>query len=95
MATIDITRAHSLSIEAAKAKAEAFAKSMETKLGLSWSWAGNDIKFEAPSGVAKGTKGNLSVQANQVRVTVDLPFMLKMMKGSIEERINEKLTQLL
>ena len=95
MATIDITRAHSLSIEAAKSKAEEFAKSMETKLGLNWSWAGDDIKFEAPSGVAKGTKGNLSVQANQVRVTVDLPFMLKMMKGSIEDKINEKLSQLL
>jgi putative polyhydroxyalkanoate system protein len=95
MATIDITRAHTLSIEAAKTKAEEFAKSMETKLGLTWSWAGDDIKFEAPSGVAKGTKGNLSVTAKEVRVTVDLPFMLRVMKGSIEDKIHEKLNQLL
>lgn len=95
MATIDITKAHKLSIDEAKAKAEDFAKSMETKLGLTWAWAGNDIKFEAPSGVAKGTKGNLSVTAAAVRVTVDLPFMLRMMKGSIEDKIHEKLNQLL
>ena len=95
MATIDITKAHALSIEAAKAKAEDFAKSMETKLGLTWSWVGDDIKFEAPSGIAKGTKGNLSVTEKAVRVTVDLPFMLRVMKGSIEDKIHEKLNQLL
>ncbi len=95
MATIDIKRAHTLSIEAAKGKAEELAKSMETKLGLKWSWVGNDIKFEAPSGVAKGTKGNLFVTDKEVRVTVDLPFMLRVMKGSIEDKINEKLNQLL
>ncbi len=95
MATIDITKVHSLTVEAAKAKAEDFAKSMETKLGLTWSWVGDDIKFEAPSGVAKGTKGNLSVTDKAVRVTVDLPFLLRVMKGSIEEKIHEKLNQLL
>jgi len=95
MSTIDISRAHSLPIDAARQKAEELANSMQTKLGLTWNWAGDSIKFEAPGGVAKGTKGEVVVTATAVRVAVDLPFMLRMMKGSIEDKINEKLNQLL
>ena len=95
MSTIDISRSHILPIDTAKQKAEELANSMQTKLGLTWAWAGDSIKFEAPGGVAKGTKGEVVVTASQVRVAVDLPFMLRMMKGSIEDKINEKLNQLL
>ena len=95
MATIDITRAHSLPLDDAKKRAEEFAKSMETKLGLTWKWAGDKINFEAPSGAAKGTKGDVYVTDKAVRVTVDLPFMLRVMKGTIESKINEKLDQIL
>ncbi len=95
MATIDIKRSHSLPKDTAKQKAEELAKSMETKLGIVWSWAGDAIKFDAPGGVAKGAKGAVSVTEKEVRVEVDLPFMLRVMKGTIEDRINEKLNQLL
>ncbi len=95
MATIDITRAHTLSKDAARQKAEELAKSMEAKLGLTWRWSGDTIRFEAPSGAAKGTSGDVHVSDKAVRVTVDLPFMLRVMKGTIEGKINEKLNQLL
>jgi putative polyhydroxyalkanoate system protein len=95
MSTIDITRKHSLPLDQAKKRAEDFAKSMETKLGLTWKWAGDKIVFDAPSGVAKGTKGDVSVSTEAVRVTVDLPFMLRVMKGTIESKIHEKLDQIL
>lgn len=95
MATIDISRAHSLAKDVARSRAEELAKSMETKLGLTWKWTGDVIKFEAPSGVAKGTTGDVTVTHDKVRVTVDLPFMLRVMKGTIEDKINEKLNQLL
>ena len=74
MATIDITQSHRLTLDDAKAKAEELAKSMETKFGLSWKWAGNTINFEAPSGAAKGTKGEVAVTDKSVRVAIDLPF---------------------
>ena len=32
---------------------------------------------------------------NNVRVAIDLPFMLRVMKGTIEEKVNEKLNALL
>jgi putative polyhydroxyalkanoate system protein len=95
MANIDISKPHSLPIDEAKKKAEELAKSMETRLGLTWKWAGDTIHFEAPSGTAKGTKGEVAVSEKLVRVTVDLPFMLRVMKGTIEEKVNEKLNQLL
>ena len=95
MATIEISRSHKLSKEDARKKAEELAKSMETKLGLSWRWSGDTIRFEAPSGAAKGTKGNVHVTDDSVKVSVDLPFMLRVMKGTIENKIHEKLDQLL
>jgi putative polyhydroxyalkanoate system protein len=95
MATIDITRAHSLPKDEAKKRAEDLAKSLESKLDLKWRWEGDSIRFDAPSGVAKGTKGEVAVSDKDVRVTIDLPFLLKVMKGTVESKVNEKLQALL
>jgi len=95
MATIDISRPHALTKEEAKNRAEELAKSMQEKLGIVWSWVGDAIEFKAPSGAAKGAEGKVRVSDRDVRVEVDLPFMLKMMKGTIESRIQEKLKALL
>ena len=45
MATIDIAKAHTLSLDDAKKKAEELAKGMESKLGISWKWSGDTIAF--------------------------------------------------
>ena len=95
MSTIDITRNHKLNIDDAKKRAEEFAKSMETKLGLSWKWSGNTILFEAPAGAAKGTKGEVTVTDRSVRVQIDLPLLLRVLKGTVESKVNEKLNALL
>lgn len=94
MATIDIAKSHTLSLEDAKKKAEDLAKGMESKLGISWKWSGDTIAFEAASGAAKGTKGTVAVTDKEVKVAIDLPFMLKMMKGTIEEKVREKLADI-
>ena len=95
MATIDIRRPHALGADVAKQRAEEFAKSMEAKLGLHWKWDGDRIRFDAPSGAAKGTTGTVSVDSSSVRVEVDLPFLLRAIKVSVEDKINEKLSGLL
>lgn len=95
MATIDITRAHSLPLDDAKKKAEDLAKGMADRFGIAWKWDGNVIRFDAPSGAAKGTKGEVAVTEKDVRVQIDLPFMLKVMKGSIEDKVKEKLASLI
>jgi putative polyhydroxyalkanoate system protein len=95
MATIDIKRAHTLGLDTAKAKAEELAKGLEQKIGIQWRWQGDDIAFEAASGVAKGAKGTVAVDASNIRVAIDLPFLLKAMKGTIEQKVNDKLDALI
>ena len=95
MATIDIKRAHTLDIEEAKKRAEALAKDMEGKLGIRWNWDGDNIKFDAPSGAAKGATGTVKVDASHVSVAIDLPFLLRAVKGTISEKVSEKLDKLI
>jgi putative polyhydroxyalkanoate system protein len=95
MSTIDITREHSLTKDDAKKRAEELAKSLESKFSLQWRWEGDAIRFDAPSGAAKGTKGEVHVSDKDVRVQIDLPFLLKMLKGTVEAKVHEKLKQLL
>lgn len=95
MATIDVSRAHTLPLDQVKLKAEELAKGLEEKLGFVWKWVGNDIDFHAPGGIAKGAKGQVAVAADKVRVTVDLPFLLRAMKGTIQDKIEKKMAELL
>lgn len=95
MATIDIKRSHNLGIDTAKEKAEALANGMKDKLGIVWKWDGNNIRFDAPSGMAKGANGTVSVSAEIIRVEIDLPFLLRPLKGTVESKVNEKLDSVL
>jgi len=95
MATIDIRRAHTLEKEEAKRRAETLAKGMEDKLGIRWHWDGDRIRFDAPSGAAKGATGTVHVDPTDVRVELDLPFLLRAIKGTVEAKINQKLDDLL
>jgi putative polyhydroxyalkanoate system protein len=95
MATIDISRSHSLSTDVAKQRAEELAKGMEQKLGIRWRWEGDNIQFDAPSGAAKGATGSVDVNSSRVRVQIDLPFLLRAIKGTIESKVNDKLDKLI
>jgi putative polyhydroxyalkanoate system protein len=95
MATIDIRRNHNLGLDAAKQKAELLANGMKDKLGIQWRWDGDNIKFDAPSGMAKGANGTVTCAASSIRVEIDLPFLLRPMKGTVESKVNEKLDQAL
>jgi putative polyhydroxyalkanoate system protein len=95
MATIDVSRSHKLSKDEAKKRAESLADSMKQKLDLDWRWDGDRIVFDASRGPAKGTKGSVDVGDSEVRVQIDLPFLLRVMKGTVESKVTEKLAQLL
>jgi putative polyhydroxyalkanoate system protein len=95
MATIDIRRPHRLPKDEARKRAEALATNLQTKLDLQWRWDGDHIRFEAPSGPAKGTTGTVEVSDSAVRVQIDLPFLLRVLKGKVESKVNEKLDQVL
>ncbi len=95
MATIDIRRSHTLDKEEAKRRAEGLAKGLEEKIGIRWHWEGDKIRFDAPSGAAKGANGTVHVDPAAIRVEVDLPFLLRAVKGTVESKINQKLDDLL
>jgi len=91
MATIEMTKNHTLGNDGARAKAEELAKSLQAKLDLEWSWAGDAINFKSKGGAAKGTTGRVKVSASSISVEVDLPLMLRPLKGMVEGKIKEKL----
>ena len=94
MASIDMGRQHSLDLPTARRKVEDIARDLEGKIGLQWRWDGDDrVRFDVPRGPAKGVKGSLSVSATNVRIEIDLPLLVKPMKGLIASRVQEKLDQ--
>ena len=95
MSTIDVRRGHALPKEEARKRAEQLATSMQQRFELDWRWDGDRIVFDAPRGAAKGTKGSVDVGDKEVRVQIDLPFLLRMLKGTVENKVNEKLNALL
>lgn len=95
MSTIDVRRSHALPKDEAKKRAEDLAKSMQNRFDLDWHWEGDRILFEAPRGAAKGTKGTVDVTDREVRVQIDLPLLLRVMKGTVESKVHEKLGQVL
>jgi putative polyhydroxyalkanoate system protein len=95
MATIDVRRTHALPRDEARKRAEELARSMQQRFELDWRWEGDRIVFEAPRGAAKGTRGSVDVGDREVRVQIDLPLLLRMLKGTVESKVNEKLNQVL
>lgn len=94
MATIDIKRSHALAPETAKSRAEDLARDLESKLGITWRWQGETIQFSATSGMAKGVTGVVTVGSSVVRVEIDLPFLMRAMKGTLTGKVEQKLDKL-
>jgi putative polyhydroxyalkanoate system protein len=90
MATIEIKRSHSVPLEELKKKLDGMSGSLEAKYSVKGHWAGEDMLLEG-SGMARGVKGRIRVDATQVLVELDLPLLLRPMKGQIEESIARKL----
>lgn len=88
MATIDIKRAHQLPRDEARSAAENVAKRLEQKLEATWRWVGEDIVFEAT-----GAKGKMTLTPGQVRVEIDLSFLLRPLKGKVEQKTNQYLDE--
>ena len=89
MHDIDIKRAHNMGLKAARAAADKMADHLGRKFGLQGGWKGNVLGFERP-----GVTGSLAVDDKDLRLTVNLGFLLKAMRGSIENAVQEELDKL-
>ena len=89
MADIELHRAHTLGLKGARAAADRMAEQLGRKFDLRGAWEGNTLRFERP-----GVTGSLAITDKDLRLSVALGFLLKAMKGSIENAIAEQLDTL-
>ena len=90
MADIALKRNHHLGLTGARAAADKMVKKLDEKFNLSGDWEGNTLHFDRP-----GVNGKLTVSETEMKLDVSLGFMLKMMKGPIENEIHEQLDSVL
>src|SRR5260221_11243230 len=86
MADIDIHRVHNLGLKAARAAADRMAEHLGRKFDLKGDWEGNVLTFQRP-----GVTGSLAISDKDLRLSGSLGFLLKAMKGSIEDTIPHEL----
>jgi len=90
MADIDIRRAHQLGHAAAKAAADQMADKLGKRFGLKGDWDGDVLRFQGT-----GVTGTLSVGPKDLHIAATLGFLLKAMKGSIEQAVTRELDTIL
>lgn len=89
MADIELHRIHNLGLKAARAAADRMADQLGRKFDLKGEWDGNVLRFERP-----GVTGSLAVTDKDLKLSVALGFLLKAMKGSIEQAVVHELDRL-
>lgn len=82
MASIHISREHTLGLERARNAVERLASSLDGNLGISYRWEGDTLDFEHPD-----ARGSIVVDEAVVTVDVKLGMMLGVFKGAVEKQI--------
>jgi len=95
MATIEIRRSHSMTVEELKKKVDEMSGSLEAKYAVKGTWQSEGVMILAGSGMAGGVKGRIVLDASTVAIDIDLPLLLRAMKGSIETSVTRKLDKAL
>ncbi len=88
MASIEITRSHSKPLKDAKKAVERVAQHIAEKFDVEYDWSGNTLNFSRT-----GVDGHIAVSAKQVHVSVNLSFMLMMIKSSVDREIHRYLDE--
>ena len=89
MASISITKRHSLSRRKARDAAERVAQDLEQRFDLAWAWEGDEVVFERA-----GLSGRMHVGAREIRLDVRLGLLLSALKPAIEREIHAQLDSL-
>ncbi|NMC70361.1 MAG: hypothetical protein GYA57_09885 [Myxococcales bacterium] len=94
MATIEIRRSHAMPVEELRKKVDQISGSLEAKYAVHGRWQGDEMLLEG-SGMTRGVKGRIKLEASTVLIELDLPLLLRPMKGQVEESIARKLDKVL
>ncbi len=90
MASITVSRKHSLSHKKAKEAAEKIARDLQKRFSLDYEWEGDQVRFERP-----GVSGRMIVAKNLVSLEVQLGFLLSALKPVIEREIHSQFDELI
>jgi putative polyhydroxyalkanoate system protein len=94
MATIEIRRSHTLSLEVLKQKVTDMSGSLDANYAVKGRWEGDEMILEG-SGMSRGVKGRIKLDAASVSIEIDLPLLLRAMKGQVESSVTRKLDKVL
>ena len=86
MADIDITQAHNLTSESAKAAAQEVIDKLSKQFELKTQWEGDVLTFKRD-----GVSGSLAVEAQRARLEITLNLLFKAFAPKIEEMLSEKM----
>jgi putative polyhydroxyalkanoate system protein len=86
MANIRIKRNHDLGIENARAAVEKLAQALRSELQADYTWSDNTLVFNR-----LGASGTIDVGDNYIDLDIRLGMPLSLMKGVIEDSINNRL----
>lgn len=84
MSEIDIIRRHGKTLAQARKAAQRLALEMEQDLEMSSAWDGDLLRFQRP-----GVKGEMHVDADEVRIRVKLGLLFAAFKPVIEREIHK------
>ena len=89
MADIDIRRVHGMDPAHARAAAEKMADHLGKRFGLRGDWRGDTLAFSGT-----GVNGTLELDGKEVHLSGTLGFLLRAMRGSIEQAVHGELDRL-
>ncbi|MBL8601654.1 MAG: polyhydroxyalkanoic acid system family protein [Myxococcales bacterium] len=89
MAAIDITKNHTLGKDTARTKANEVIDRIKGEYGIQGSWNGDVFTITKP------TEGRFTVTDTTVRCEIELSFMMRALKGKIEEKVKSELQRAL
>ena len=90
MPKLEVIQSHNVTAAEAKAKLETLAKELSEKYGLTSKWLHDtEAKVER-----SGATGSIKIEPKQVKVNLELAFVLSPMKGKIEDKIKDELKKL-
>jgi len=83
---IDIRRHHGLGLAKAKRLAQTLTDELQSELGGTWTWNGNELHFQRT-----GASGSATVTKDSVQIRVELGFLLRPLQARIEREIRARL----
>ena len=88
MASIKITRNHSLAHDDVVKAVQKLADELSEKLDADYDWEGDNLSFKR-----SGASGKISIGKQDLEVDIKLSMLLTPLKGKIEQTVNDYLDE--